>query len=87
MKKAHFHKKFRKKYIKLTRKLQEQTDKRIGLFLMSPDDPQVNNHQLKGKYEGYWSINVTGDYRAVYKELNDDEVEFFDVDNHSNLYS
>ena len=81
-----FHKSFKKKYGKLTKNLQNQTDERLVLFRRDPFNELLNNHALTGKHLGYRSINVTGDYRAVYKPL-DQEIGFFvNVDTHSNLY-
>lgn len=38
------------------------------LFLEDPDHPFLRNHPLKKKFTGYRSIDVTGDWRAVFKE-------------------
>jgi len=45
----------------------------------------LRDHQLKGKYKQYRSINITGDYRALYL-LRGDEAIFDVVDTHSQLY-
>lgn len=49
-------------------------------------DPVLNNHLLKGKYQGYRSINITGDIRAVYKKISRDKAAFVTVGKHSRLY-
>jgi len=33
------------------------------------------------------SINITGDLRLVYEEIDEDVARFLDLDTHSNLYS
>ena len=38
-------------------------------------------------FTGYRSINITGDLRAVYKFINEEECIFVIIDTHSNLYS
>lgn len=81
-----FHKSFGKKYKKLSSKIQKQTDERVHLFRVEPHNSQLNNHPLHGKYSGYWSINVTGNYRALYRFINQNMVEFVDIDTHPNLY-
>ena len=48
-------------------------------------DPVLNNHALKGKYQGYRSINVTGTLRVLYKSEGE-TVIFITIDAHSNLY-
>ena len=81
-----FHKDFGKKYKKLSSKTQKQVDERIHLFKNNLYDTQLNNHPLHGKLIGYWSINITGNYRALYKSVGSEIFEFVDIDTHSNLY-
>lgn len=84
--KASFHKHFSKSYKKCPIKVQKQFKKRLRLFLEDPYNPLLENHALHGQWQDFRSINVTGDYRALYYHLNDDIVEFFVIDTHSNLY-
>lgn len=79
-------KEFDKKFLKLRANDQQRTVERLKIFSQNPVYPLLNNHALKGKYLGYWSINITGDLRAVYKLLNPDAALFVDIDTHSNLY-
>lgn len=63
--------------------------KRLELFLQDPFHPQLNNHALTGKFSGYRSINVTGDWRAIFSEFVDESgraVIFEIVGTHSQLY-
>ena len=80
---------YSKAFIKQSKKLsfavREQLIERINLFARNPLDASLRNHRLKGKYKEYWSINVTGDYRALYL-LMDDEAIFDQVGTHSQLY-
>ena len=85
--KIRFHKNFEKQYKKLRNKEKEKVQKKLELFLEKPYHPQLNNHPLKGKYTDYRSINITGNLRAVYKHINEDECVFVIIDSHSNLYS
>lgn len=39
------------------------------LFLENPNHSALRNHFLKKKFAGYKSIDVTGDYRALFKEI------------------
>lgn len=64
-----------------------QIDERIILFLEDPFHPRLNNHPLAGKWMGYRSINITDDYRAVYRNVEEAVAYFVDMDTHSNLYS
>jgi len=81
-----FHKNFEKKFIKLSSRIQESFRKRRDLFLENPLHPQLNNHPLTGDRKGQWSINVTGDWRAIYIFKGEDTAVFIDIDTHGNLY-
>lgn len=83
--KIQFHKNFIKQY-KKRRSIKRQIDERIVLFRIDPFDPILNNHGLTGKYEGYRSINITGDFRAIFELIDDDTARFIDMDTHGNLY-
>ncbi|MDO8524161.1 MAG: type II toxin-antitoxin system mRNA interferase toxin, RelE/StbE family [bacterium] len=82
-----FHKNFDKQFGKLRANEKKKARERLQLFLENPFSPILENHPLKGKYNDYRSINITGDFRAIYKFLNENECIFVDVDTHSNLYS
>lgn len=83
---ASYHKNFKKAYKKLSPKLKKKANERILLFLQDPFQQILNNHALEGKYLGYRSINITGDYRAVYKSLNENLILLADLGTHSQLY-
>lgn len=82
----HLHKDFLKQYKKLKKKEKQKFKIRRDLFLQDEFSPILNNHSLKGKYQGYRNINITGDLRAVYKKEAQDTVIFVAIDIHSNLY-
>ena len=83
---ASYHKNFKKSYKKLSVKVIQKVNERILLFLEDPFNSQLNNHSLSGKYNGYRSINISGDLRAIYKLLNINLAHFIKIDTHSNLY-
>ncbi len=85
--KIRFHSNFEKQYKKLSKKEQKKVQERLQLFLENPFEPQLNHHPLKGKYTDYRSINITGDLRAIFKLVSDQECIFVVVGRHSNLYS
>jgi addiction module RelE/StbE family toxin len=80
-----FHRDFNKQYKKLSPKLQEQTRARLKLFVENPDDRLLRRHNLKGGMNNYWSINISGDYRALYEDYGD-WVMFIAIGSHSELY-
>lgn len=62
---------------------------RIAIFMMRPDDPQLNNHALTDDWLGFRSIDVTADYRAIYEEISgpDEPMAYFvDLGTHKQLY-
>ena len=79
------HKEFIKRYKKLKPNEKRKFKERRNIFIKDEFDPILNNHSLKGKHQGYRSINVTGDLRVLYKKEND-IVTFVIIDSHSNLY-
>ena len=77
---------FLKRYAKLSASLRAKCDERIHLFATEPSHPLLYNHALQGDRLEQWSINVTGDWRALYEFVDADTVIFVDIDTHSNLY-
>lgn len=84
--KIRFHKNFDKQYKKLNQEQKKRVKERLTLFLENPFHPILGNHPLKGKHKSYRSINITGDLRAIYKFISEQECIFVIIDTHSNLY-
>lgn len=80
-----FKNKFRKDIRKADQKVQAAFHRRIELFKEDQFHPQLNNHALSGSYRGYRSINVTGDWRALYTE-SVGIIWFEAIGTHSQLY-
>ena len=81
----HFTTRFQKNRAKLPRKVKVQLSERLRLFEDDSSHSLLNNHALGGEYEGCRSINVTGNYRAIYNEHNG--IYFFlRVGTHPELY-
>lgn len=80
------HRNFKKQYKKLKRNEQKRVVQRLALFREDSSSTVLNDHQLRGKYEGLSSINITGDLRALYYPVGKDTALFVAVDTHSNLY-
>lgn len=77
---------FRKQYARLSPKLRNQFKKRQRLWPQDPQHPSLRLHHLGGEYAGYYSINITGDVRALYQKLGDTYVIFGFIGTHSQLY-
>lgn len=77
---------FKKQYKKLPEKTQSRVNDRITLFRVNPLHPMLRNHPLQGNFVGYWSINISGDIRALYKYDDGDVIIFALIGTHSELY-
>lgn len=80
-----FHRNFTKQLAKLTRQTQEAFDERSALFLENKFHPLLDNHSLCGPYKGKRSINVTGDYRAIFEQKEEVAI-FLKIGTHHELY-
>jgi addiction module RelE/StbE family toxin len=78
--------KFKKQYQKLPSEFQQQFDNRLRLFISDPTSPQLRVHPLKGRFAGYWSMNVNGDIRALYLIKGEEVIMFALIGSRSQLY-
>ena len=69
----------------MSNSLRNRFKERRDIFLEDEFNPVLNNHSLRGKYQGYRSINITGDIRVIYKKERE-IVIFVTIGNHSELY-
>ena len=87
--KIEYNKVFLKLYKKNNKKIKLKFQERLRLFMSDPFLSELNNHALSWKYLWKRSINITGDYRAIFKELSNWEyefIEFVSIWTHSQLY-
>lgn len=78
-------KKFKKMFRKCPQKIKSNFIERLKTFKKNKYNPILNNHPLTGKLKGLRSINVSGDYRAIFEEKSEDII-FMAIGNHSQLY-
>lgn len=83
---AVFHRPFRKQWQKLKKAERERFIDRLELYLGNPHATLLYNHSLSGQWKGYRSINIGGDLRAIYKEVDINLVEFVAIGSHNQLY-
>lgn len=81
-----YHPRFKKQYKKLPSSVQALFEQRIKLLIIEPDNPTLRVHALKAEYEGYLSMNVTGDIRALFYYEGTNVVVFGFIGTHSQLY-
>lgn len=79
------HKSFDKAYKKLDASIKEAFIERRNLLMIDYEHPALNNHVLHGKWEGHRSINVTGDFRAVFRTEGFIAI-FITIGTHPQLY-
>lgn len=83
---AKFSKKFIKQYHIAPDFIQRSFDERLSVFLFDKFDQRLNNHRLSGKLNNLRSINISGDWRAIFVELGNGDVIFKAIGTHSQLY-
>jgi len=85
-----YSKKFLKQLKKAPLEIKIAFRDRFTIFIKNPNHPLLNNHPLKGRLSSYRSINITGDWRALYSECFDrqnNKIIIFEVlGTHSQLY-
>lgn len=82
---------FLKQLKKAPLSVKETFKDRLSLFLQDPFHPFLHNHKLAGKLMRYRSINITGDWRALFRESyqkksHGKEIIFVLFGTHSQLY-
>lgn len=75
-----------KKLKKVTADMRERVLERLALFMVDQRSPLLNDHKLSGARKNQRSINITGDWRLIYEQYNEETVRLIDIDTHSNLY-
>ena len=81
-----YSRRFLKQYYKLSPKIQERFQQRLNLWQIEPDSPLLGIHFLSRQFAGYYSLNVTGDIRALYHKVGAEYVLFGFIGSHSQLY-
>ena len=54
--------------------------------MLDSSHPLLRDHKLNPPWEGYRSINITGDYRLIYKKLAPDVYFLRAVGTHHQLF-
>jgi mRNA-degrading endonuclease YafQ of YafQ-DinJ toxin-antitoxin module len=65
--------------------VQESFFETCYVFTKDQFDSRLNNHKLQGKKKGTRSINITGDVRVHYQEI-DGGFLFLNIGTHAELY-
>ena len=81
-----YSKRFIKQLAKQPIKVEKVLKNRLTLFKEDMYHPMLHNHALQGSLKGYYSINITGDVRALYEIINDEAYLYDLIGTHSQLY-
>lgn len=87
--KAKFTKEFLARYKKADVRIQNAFDKHLRLFDQNPNNPKLKNHALRNEWIGHRSINITSDWRAIYKGIREGKemsAYFVTIGTHKELY-
>lgn len=87
--KVRFSPDFYRQYKKVDVRIRKSVDEKVEIFLKDPYNLELDNHPLKREWEGYRSIDITGDYRAIYKKIDkgvDIVAYFVALETHRKLY-
>lgn len=78
-------KKHFKQRVKPNLSLRKRFAERYALFIVSRNDPLLQDHPLKGKKQSLRSFSITGDIRVIYFIDNGDSY-FVDIGTHNQVY-
>lgn len=80
------HPQFEKKITRLSPHIRAAFADRLELFMMNPQHPLLNDHALSGDRCGFRSINITGNWRLIYKILDEETILLTEIGTHHDLY-
>ena len=81
-----FKKSFEKQLQNLWIKIKDKFKDRLGIYLLNKYSQELNYHKLKWELNQFYSINITWDIRAIFKEEDDTIIIFYMIWTHSELY-
>ena len=65
-----YHKRFLKVYKKLPEYIKQKFLDRVDIFQENPKHPLLDNHSVGNIYPNWRSIDITGDFRALFELQN-----------------
>lgn len=51
-------------------------------FKKNPLHPSLRLHELHGKFNGIWSISITGNYRIIFERMENGDILFISIGKH-----
>jgi mRNA-degrading endonuclease YafQ of YafQ-DinJ toxin-antitoxin module len=80
-----YKKRFEKNFKVLPEKIKNRFYDRLQLFIEDKNNNLLNNHSVGRAFPNCRSINITGDYRAIFED-GGDKIIFITIGTHSELY-
>jgi len=86
--KIEYSKKFIKDFRNCPEYIKNKFKSRLEIFIQDRSDVILNNHVLLGELKRYRSINITGDWRVIFEDIDNGEIAYFvSIGTHSQLYN
>lgn len=76
---------FTKKLEQVSPEIQVAVRETLELFLENPSHPSLRNHRLAANYTGIRSVDISNDWRALYRE-EPERIIFIELGTHEELY-
>ena len=67
---------------KLPRNIILKTEKIELIFRTNPLHPSLRLHELHGKFQGFWSISISHQYRIVFERMSSGDIVFISIGSH-----
>ena len=67
-------------------KLFKHVQKQLITFEKNPKHHSLRAHKLTGQMKNYWSISINLSVRMVNMQTSDNEVFFYDIGTHDEIY-
>jgi addiction module RelE/StbE family toxin len=80
---------FIRQYKRVNVRIKKFVDRKLQIFRKNPLEHGLNNHPLRDAWTGYRSIDITADYRAIYREVREGKelnAYFVALGTHTELY-
>jgi addiction module RelE/StbE family toxin len=86
--KIEYSKNFIKDFRRCPENIKNNFKSRLEIFIQDKNNVVLNNHALLGELKRYRSLNITGDWRAIFEDVDNGEIVYFvAIGTHSQLYN
>lgn len=83
MKRILYSSKFKKSLKRMPKFVQRAFLEKESLFFNNPFHPSLETHKLHGKYKDYWAFTVIGQYRIMFRFMeNKQDIGFINIGTH-----